>query len=115
MFVSIEDIYYTIVQGGLSLNNLGKLLTVIRGNFGRISIILPNQLSNTNLLVVFLAVIMSASTKTNFSATNFVTIADCVYLNLKVSDVTPRRWGYFGQSYDLRFKNGKNEVIEISY
>ena len=72
MFVSIEDIYYTIVQGGLSLNNLGKLLTVIRGNFGRISIILPNQLSNTNLLVVFLAVIMLASVKTNFSAINFV-------------------------------------------
>ena len=72
MFVSIEDIYYTIVQGDLSLNNLGKLLTVIRGNFGRISIILPNRLSNTNLLVVFLAVIMLASVKTNFSAINFV-------------------------------------------
>ena len=72
MFVSIEDIYYTIVQGDLSLNNLGKLLTVIRGNFGWISIILPNQLSNTNLLVVFLAVIMLASVKTNFSAINVV-------------------------------------------
>ena len=46
--------------------------TVIRGNFGEISIILPNQLSNTNLLVVFLAVIMLASAKTNFSAINFV-------------------------------------------
>ena len=44
--------------------------TVIRDNFGEISIILPNQLSNTNLLVVFLAIIMSASTKTNFSAVN---------------------------------------------
>ena len=44
--------------------------TVIRGNFGEISIILPNQLSNTNLLVVFLAIIMSASTKTNFLAIN---------------------------------------------
>ena len=30
--------------------------TVIRGNFGEISIILPNQLSNTNLFVVFLAI-----------------------------------------------------------
>ena len=42
-------------------------------------------------------------------------VADCVYLNLKVSDATQRRWGYFGQSYDLRSKKGKNEVIEISY
>ena len=44
------------------------MLTVIRwGNFGRISIILSNQLSNTNLLVVFLAVIMSASATTNLA------------------------------------------------
>ena len=46
--------------------------TVIRGNFGQISIILPNQLSNTNLQVVFLAIIMSASAKTNFLVINFV-------------------------------------------
>ena len=46
--------------------------TVIWGNFGWISIILPNQLNNSNLLVVFLAVIMSASAKTNFPAINFV-------------------------------------------
>ena len=31
-------------------------------------------------------------------------VAGCVYLNLKVSDVTPKRWGYFRQSYILRFK-----------
>ena len=61
------------------------MLTVIRqGNFGWISIILSNQLSNTNLLVVFLAVIMSASAKTNL-AINSVSLY-----------------------------NGKNEVIKIS-
>ena len=61
------------------------MLTIIRrGNFGWISIILSNQLSNTNLLVVFLAVIMSASAKTNL-AINSVSLY-----------------------------NGKNEVIKIS-
>ena len=36
-------------------------------------------------------------------------VANCVYLNLTVSDVTPRWWCFFGQSYDLRFKNGEND------
>ena len=47
--------------------------TVIQGNFGQISITLPNQLTTVyNLLVDFIAIIMSATAKTNFSATNFV-------------------------------------------
>ena len=92
-----------------------KRLTAIWGNFGQISIILFNQLSNTNLLVVFLAVIGKCENQLLGHKLCILAVADCVYLILKVSDVTPRQWGYFGQSYDLRFKNGKNEVIEISY
>ena len=64
------------------------------------------------MLVVFLAVIMSASAKTNFlNKLCILTVGDCVYGNLKVSDVILRRWGYFKQSYDLRFKMGKITVV----
>ena len=48
------------------------LATVIRCNFEQISIILPNQLNNSNLLVVYLVIFTSASAKTNFLTINFV-------------------------------------------
>ena len=38
-------------------------------------------------------------------------VADCVDLNLKVPDVTPKRWGYFGQSYILRLENETNDIF----
>ena len=92
---------------------LRSLTTVIRDNFGRISMIIPDQLNNNNLLVVCLAIIMLVKWKTNFPAINFeCSWKPIVYLNLKVSNVTLKQWGYFGQSYILRFKT---ETIEISY
>ena len=47
------------------------VITIIQGNFGRISIIISNQL-NSNLLVIYLVIIMLARAKTNFPAINFV-------------------------------------------
>ena len=38
-------------------------------------------------------------------------VADSIYLNLKESDVTPKQWGYFGQSYILSFKNETNDIF----
>ena len=88
---------------------------IIRGtSFGRISKFFLNQLNHSNLLVVFLAIIMLASAKTNFPAVNFVCscmVANWVYLNLKVSDGTPKWRGYFGQSYILRCKNEANDIF----
>ena len=42
-------------------------------------------------------------------------VANCVYLNLKVSNVTLKQWGYFGQFYILRFKNETNDIYFLPY
>ena len=48
------------------------IVIIIQGNFRWISVILLNQLYNSNLLIVYLTIFMLASAKTNFPAINFV-------------------------------------------
>ena len=88
------------------------VITIIQGNFGRISIIISNQLNNSNLLVVYLVIhVGKGKNQLPGHKLCMFMVANCVYLYLKVSNVTPKRWGFLGQSYILRFKTETIDII----